>query len=227
MKLLLTLLISINLLAQTTSADNPVIYSALGDSIYNNAKSIEELSTLKEFQVYKDKIIAYIKEVDSTKAKGFAIEDGDKSISKGEYLKELRTLSKTNDFFVQNIKSNFKYALKNEDNDIFVNSVDSGLLDTKRYEKDIRTYYYKHEDEINEYGHIMGKLVNGYESIKVKKKVYKGKSKQEVQDEKMKRIRKKDKNKQKAIQKSLEDELLKKKSKIREEQKEELRATSK
>lgn len=227
MKLLLTLLISINLLAQITSADNPAIYSALGDKIYKNAKQIEKLVALEEFQVYKDKIIAYVKEVKSTKAKGFAIQDGDKSISKGEYLQELRTLSKTNDFFVQNIKTNFKYALKNKDNELFVNSVDSGLLDTQRYEKDIRTYYYKHEDEINEYGHIMGKLVNGYESIKVKKKVYKGKSKQEVQDEKMKRIRQKDKNKQKAIQKSLEDELLKKKVKIREEQKEELRTTSK
>lgn len=226
-KILLTLLISIYLFAQTLSSEHPVVYSALGDNLYNNAEKIDELQNLKEFQVYKDKIITYIKEIGYTRTKGFAIAEGDKSISKGEYLKELRTLSKINDFFVQKINSNFKNAVKNEDNELFINSVDSGLLDTQRYKKDIRTYYYKHETDIYEYGGVMGKLINGYESVKVKKKVYKGKSTEQIQNEKMKKIRKKDKEKQESIQSALEAELVNKKANIRKPQKEELDSNSK
>jgi len=224
-KLLLTLLISLQLFAQSTSNENPVVYSALGDNIYNNASSIEALKELKEFKVYRDKIVTYSDDVRSAKIMGFAIEEGDKSLSKGIYLKKLRVLSKTNDFFVQNVKSNFKFALKNEDNKLFVNSVDSGLIDVKRYKKTIRTYYYKHEDDIDEYGNVLSLLINGHESVKVKKKVYRGKTKQEIQDEKMKRIRQKDKEKQEAIQKSLEDELVKKKANIRKDQRKELDST--
>ena len=221
-KLLLILFTSFYLFAQ----NNPIVYAALGDNIYNNLPAIEELQNLKEFQVYKDQILTYVEDVRSAKVMGFAIEEGDKSISKGEYLSKLRILSKINDSFVKNINANFKFALKNEDNQLFVNSVDSDLLDVQRYKKKIRTYYYKHEDSINEYGHILGKLVNGYDSVKVKKRVYKGKTKQDVQDEKMRRIRKKDKEKQEEIQKSLEDELVKKKANIRKVQKEELDSTS-
>jgi len=221
-KLLLILFTSFYLFAQ----NNPIVYAALGDNIYNNLPAIEELQNLKEFQVYKDQILTYVEDVRSAKVMGFAIEEGDKSISKGEYLSKLRILSKINDSFVKNINANFKFALKNEDNKLFVNSVDSGLIDIKRYKKTIRTYYYKHEDDIDEYGDVLSLLINGHESVKVTKKVYKGKSKQDIQDEKMKRIRQKDKEKQEAIQKSLEDELVRKKANIRKVQKEELDSTS-
>ena len=110
-KLLSILLISLHLFAQ----NNPIVYSALGDNIYDNAQAIEELQNLKEFQVYKDQIINYLDDVISAKAMGYAIEEGDKSMSQGEYLKILRVLSKTNDFFVKSVNTNFKYALKNID----------------------------------------------------------------------------------------------------------------
>lgn len=225
-KLLLTLLISIPLLVQA-SPQNPVVYSALGNNIYNNEIAIEDLLELKEFQVYKDRIINYLKDVRKTKKMGFAIEKGDTSISKGTYLKKLRVLSKENDFFVKTVNSNFKFAIKNKDNKLFVHSIDSNLLDIKRYKKMICSYYYSHEDEISEYGDVLTTLIKGLESKKVKKKVYKGKTKQQVQDEKMRRIRLKDKQKQEAIQKALEAELEKKKANIRKTQKEELKSTSK
>lgn len=228
-KLLSILLISTYIFTLTIHAKtlNPIVYAALGDKIYNNAPNIEALQELEEFQVYKDQIITYTKEVKETKAMGFAIEEGDLSIDKGDYLKTLRKLSKTNDFFVDNVRSNFKFAIKNKDNDLFVSSVDTGLLDTDRYSKDIKSYYIVHEDEIDSYGHVLGKIVSTYGPKHKKKKKLRTYTKKDIQDAKMKRIRKKDKEKQEAIQKALEDELMKKKADIRETQRKELESTAK
>ena len=227
-KLLFILLLLTNLYSKTDSAiQNPVVYAALGDTIYNNVKKIESLKKLQEFQVYLDELIPYVQEVKETKAMGYKIEEGDTNISKSKYLAKLRKLSKINDFFVQNVRSNFRYALENEDNKLFVHSVDSGLVDIKRYEKDIKKYYYAHEDEIEEYGDVLSMIVNGYKSkSKKKKKVYYGLSKKELQDEKMKRIRQKDKEKQEALHRALEAELIHKKENIRKVQKRELESTS-
>ncbi len=228
-KLLSILLLISYLFVQNSAAKslNPVVYSALGDNIYNNADAIAQLQNLKEYQVYKDDIIRYIKDVKAAKVMGFSIEEGDKSLDKGKYLKILRKLSKLNDLYVQNVKSNFKYAIKNEDNTLFVNSVDSGLLNIKRYENEIKKYYKTHEDEIENYGDILGKLVSTYGPKRKKTKTSRGPTKKEIQDAKMRRIRSKDKQKQEAIQKELEEELLKKKENIRKVQKKELESTSK
>ncbi len=228
-KLLFILLFISNLYSKTDNAtQNPVVYAVLGDTIYNNVKKIESLKKLQEFQVYLDEILPYVKEVKATKAMGYKIEEGDTNISKSKYLTKLRKLSKINDFFVQNIRNNFKYSLKHKDNQLFVHSVDSGLLDIKRYQRDIKKYYYAHEDEIEEYGDILSMIVNGYKSKfkKKKKKVYHSLSKKEIQDAKMKRIRKKDKAKQEALNKALEAELINKKVNIRKVQKKELESTS-
>ncbi len=228
-KLLFILLLLTNLYSKTDNVtQNPVVYAVLGDTIYNNVKKIQSLKKLQEFQVYLDEILPYVQEVKETKAMGYKIEEGDASISKSEYLAKLRKLSKTNDFFVQEVRRNFKHALKNEDNKLFVHSVDSGLVDVKRYEKDIRKYYYAHEDEIEEYGDILSMIVNGYKSKskKKKKKVYHCLSKKEIQDAKIKRIRQKDKKKQEALYRALEAELINKKVNIRKVQKKELESTS-
>ncbi len=229
-KLLFILLLFSNLYSKTDNAiQNPVIYAALGDTIYNNVKKIENLKELQEFQVYLDEILPYVQEVKEVKAMGYKIEEGDTSISKSEYLAKLRKLSKTNDFFVQNVRSNFRYALKNKDNKLFVHSVDSGLVDTKRYEKEIKKYYYAHEDEIEEYGDILSMIVNGYKSKFNKKqnKSYHGLSKKERLEAKMKRIRQKDRQKQEALHRALEAELMNKKANILKSQKKELEATTK
>ena len=228
-KLLLILLLTSYIFTQNIIAKEltPIIYSALGDKIYNNINNISDLVNIKEYKVYEDEIITYTKEVEATKAMGFAIEEGDKSIDRSKYLNKLRKLSKTNDSFVQKVQSNFKFAIKNKDNTLFVNSVDSGLLDVNRYAKEIKKYYIVHEDEIDNYGSVLGKIVSTYGRKVKKQKKYRAPTKQDIQDAKMKRIRQKDKLKQEEVQKSLEDELNKKKANIRKIQKEELESTSK
>jgi len=226
-KILFILLILTNLYSNTEKKlPNPIVYAVLGDSIYNNVDMINELRNLKEFQVYLEEIEKYVNSVEETKIIGYKIEEGAKNISKADYLKKLRKLSKTNDFFVQNVKSNFKFALKNNDNKLFVSSVDSGLINIKRYEKKIKKYYFAHEDEIEEYGNILSMIVNGHKRVQITKEVYRAPTKAEIQYSKMKRIREKDKAKQEALHRSLEEELIHKKANIRKVQKEELKSTS-
>jgi len=226
-QLIFILLLLTNLYSNSDkNLPNPVIYAALGDSIYNNVDKIEDLKNLNEFQVYLDEIEVYVKEVRETKAIGYKIEEGDKSIDKVDYLKKLRKLSKRNDFFIRDVESNFKYALKNNDNKLFVNSVDSGLINTKRYKKNILKYYKIHEDEIEEYGDILSMIVNGHKREKKKKNIYRAPTKEEIQYSKMKRIRQRDKAKQEALHRSLEKELIDKKKKIREVQKNELESAT-
>lgn len=228
-KILSTLLITAFLFTQSLFSQNlnPVVYAALGDNIYNNASKINNLQYLKEFQIYKDQIITYSKDVEAAKTMGFAIEEGNDSINKGVYLKKLRALSKTNDFFINTVNSNFKFSIKNEDNELFVNSVDSGLIDISRHGNKIKSYYKSHENDINEYGTVLNKLVPTYGPKTHKEKTLRGPTKKEIQDAKMRRIRQKDKAKQESIQKALEDELIRKKVNIRNVQKKELESTSK
>ena len=61
-KLIIITLFTIQLFAQsTTTSQNPFIYSALGDKIYNNAKNIEKLKFSLEYKLDKDKIPSLIK----------------------------------------------------------------------------------------------------------------------------------------------------------------------
>ena len=202
-------------------ATNPKIYAALGDKLYNNINSINKLKEIREFNIYKSKIQEYYYDVNAVKSLGLLIDEGSSKLTRKDYLKKLRKLSKTNDFFIQSVNMAYHKSIKNEDSELFLEMVNSGLLDTKRYKKDIKKYYYSHRSELDISGTIIEKFAK--EDKKNKKKIYKGATKEQLQKAKIERIRAKDRAKQEAIAKSIEDELLKKKRKIREEQKKELR----
>jgi len=192
------------LLATFLNAQNPKIYSALGDVIYNN---LDGISKLKNYILYAkdiEKINEYIKKVKLIKKKGFLIENGNKKINKYDYLNSLRSLSKINDFYLRSVKNNFKKSIENKDSKLFEQMVNSGLVDTKRYKSKIITYYLFHIEDINATGVIQNILDQNKELKKkkqVQKKVYK--SKHKLQEEKMKRIRAKDKLRQAKIEREI------------------------
>lgn len=202
-------------------AINPNVYAALGNKLYDNVENIAKLQDIEEFEIYRQKIQEYYYNVQAVKNDGFMIDDGNSKVSKKDYLKKLRKLSKTNDFFVATVNAAFQKSIKDKDSLLFINTVNSGLINTTKYKKEIKTYYYAHKEEIDISGSVIEKFVN--EDIRNRKKVYRGPTKEELEKEKIRRIRAKDKAKQEAIAKSIEEELLRKKRKIREEQKKELR----
>ena len=207
-------------------AQNPKIYAALGDIIYNNLPKIEKLQNIPEFSPYKDDIQKYVRDVTQTKKMGFAIQNGDKLIDRREYLNKLRTLSKKNDFFTRAVDIGFQTALKKENSTLFHQMINSGLLHTKKYKQKIINYYFNHSDELNTTG-LIQKYLDEDARLKAKqesqKKHYKTKREREL--ERIRRIRLKDKLQQQKLEKELEEKLRKKKLEIREYQEKELSKT--
>ncbi|MFT7003022.1 MAG: hypothetical protein ACJAWW_000356 [Sulfurimonas sp.] len=216
-------IVILSLLATLLTAGNPTVYSALGDVIYDNVEKIEKLKEIPEYLIYENKIDSYVKEVYKAKDIAYAIEAGEQTKDKGVYLQKIRTLSKTNDFFHRTIVSFFKSSMDIKNNDLFFKTVNSGLLDTQKYKREILEYYDVNCADMNASG-VIQEYLDEDEKLNLKQNRLKKKAitKKQIQEAKIKRIRLKDKEKQESIQKTLEQELLKTKSNIRKEQVEEL-----
>lgn len=207
------------LFATLSLAENPRVYSSLGDTIYNNVDSISKLKDIGTFSYKKDKIENYVKEVEKNRELGFLIESG-KSKEKGLYLKKLRELIEINNQYVKYVYINFKGAVKAEDSPLFIDLVNSGLLDTKKHKSEIINYYTSHTNEVEKSG-VIAEVLAEEEVIK-KRRAARTLTHKQKEAKKIKRIKARDKAKADAIAKSLEEELLKQKRDIRANQAREL-----
>ena len=219
-KFFLLLIASILLYAQ-----NPKVFFALGDVIYNNVDKIKKLENIDDYSVYKKKIQEYVTTVEKAKQDGFALDEGLYS-DKMKYLNKLRELSLTNDFFVRSVKRNLDLAIENENSKLFSQLINTGLIDEEKNKDKIINYYFAHSDEVNASG-LIEKYLDNDKKLRAKKEYKKSllyrKKLREM--EKIKRIRKNDKLEQERLEKKLNQELKKKKLQIREEQKKELSNT--
>jgi len=217
-KIIILFLLSTFLIAQ-----NPKVYSALGNAIYDNAEKIEKLKKIEKFSSFEEKINKYITDVKRAKNDGFSIERASKDIDKKAYLEELRELAKINDFFLRSVNSSFEYSIGHEDNLLFSQMVNSGLIDTQKNKSDIINYYLEHSDDINATGVIQEYLDKDQALQKEREDRRKLRvTSKELEKAKIKRIRKNDREKQDALQKSLEAEVVRKKTEIRKNQIKEL-----
>lgn len=219
-KIFLFFLLSIALYAQ-----NPKAFSALGDIIYNNADKIQKLENIEDYAVYKKKIQEYVSDVKKLKSDGFALDEGLYS-DKMKYLNKLRELAKTNDFFVRSVRRNLDLAIENNNSKLFIQLINTGLLDEKKSKNKIIDYYFTHTNEVNATGLIQRYLAED-KKLRAKKEhkesLLQRKKLREL--EKIRRIRKEDKLQQQKFEEKLNKEVQKKKLKIREEQKKELSKT--
>ena len=204
------------------SAQNPIVYSALGDIIYDNIENIQNLKNIVQYKKHENKIDKYASDVKNLKEIGFKIQSGDEKYKKLEYLQNLRELSKVNDFFLRSVEKDFNKAIKCEDSKLFSKILNSGLIDVKEYKTQIKSYYLSHSRDINTSGVIQNILDKEFIKKQKKKSQVKRLTKKQLQEAKIKRIRENDKIKQENIKKSLEDIATQKKIKIREEQKQKL-----
>ena len=201
-------------------AQNPRVYSALGDNIYNNVDAIENLKSLSEYPSDKQKINKYVREVRANKVLGFNIESSNKKISPAIYLKKLREFDKINKSFVKKVELNFEKSLKDKNTILFSQMINSQLLNTKAKQKEIMDFYIKHQEDINPVGVIQGFLDDDAELRR--RQAYWLAAKKREEAARVKHIRAKDKAEDEARNKRLTKELMQKKKEIREYQKREL-----
>ena len=218
-KILLLLIFTFSLFAQNTNfLENPKVYSAVGDEIYNNVYKIEKLKEIDNFKSYKFKIDNYISDVRDAKEFGFAVESGQKADLKLVYLKKIRELLKVNNYFKRDVYKVFNLSISEEKNDLFTKIINSGLLDIKKNKIKIMDYYIAHSDEVDTSGVIEYFLK---EDAKNKKQYIKNYKKYK-QEQKIKRVRASDKYKQKKLEKELTQKVVDRKEQIREYIKREL-----
>ena len=213
--ILLLAFISIALYAQ-----NPKVYSSLGDVIYDNLDKIESLKKIDNYKTFSFKIDQYSKDVDKTKKLGFAIESGEMVKTKLEYLDKLRELSNINDYFFRSAYISFEKSIDNQDNNLFIDIVNTGMIDTKKNKVKILNYYNLHSEDINSSGLIQN-MIDEEKTKKTKKKSY-YKTKKQIDEAKIRRIRASDKYKREMMEQKLQKELELKKENIRKEQEREL-----
>ncbi len=216
-KIVLTLLLFTALFAS-----NPKPFASLGDVIYDNAPKIDKLRELQEYAPFYKRIEEYVKEVNQTKKLGFLVEQGEKKRSK-EYLQKLRELAKTNDFFVRSVNALYKSSMQKEKFELFMQLLDTGLIDVERKKDEILNFYEEHKDEIEPKGVLKDLLQRRNLKKKTRfSKEYYEELRKRKEMEKIRRLRQKDKKRQEELQKKLEAELKAKKEQIRQEQIKEL-----
>lgn len=215
---ILTSLLSVFLMAQ--EAVNPKVYQSIGDEIYINAVNIEKLKSIKEFINDNNKIDIYLDDVKKTKKLGYQVESGSRSNIKLDYLEQLRKHKNVNEYFLKSAQSALHSALDTSNNSLFISIVNSGLIDTKFNRKMIMDYYRVHKNEINSEGIIQTFLDE--DKAKNSKKPWKKKTKKQLHEEKVARLRKNDKLDEEALEKKLSNELEVKKAKIRKDQERDL-----
>ncbi len=219
-KTLLILALIFNLVAQENeSIKNPVVFSSIGDKIYNNVNKINNLKTIDHYAAFQLKIDEYSYNVKSAKKLGFSVESGEKSEQKLSYLKTIRKLEKVNDYYYNLTNKDFNVAIQTQNSKLYIDLVNSEMIDIDVNRYRILDYYTTHLNDINSSGII--DILLKEEEIKRNNR-YVGKTKKQLQEEKMKRVRAADARKQKALEEKLAKELSDKKIEIRQEQQKEL-----
>ncbi len=213
-------LLIISLLATLLFANNPRVYSAIGDDIYNNVTEIDNLKNVAEYQADTKRIDDYVKDVQATKDIGLKIESGDKTQSPSKYLQKLRILSKTNLEYKRSVNINFNKSINEENSLLFSQMLNSGLLDINANKKNIFNYYSSHKDDIEVSPNIQ--ILLDEQAAILKLKQARNLTKKQIEESRIKRLRRLDKEKKEKIAKVLEEELIQEKKDIRKTQKIEL-----
>lgn len=204
------------------ASQNPKAYASLGDKIYNNTSNIKKLENIGDYYLYTDDIEKYLQEVNATKEFGYSLDKNSSVESRKRYLNKLRALSKDNDYYSRMAVTSFKSSMKKEDSALFSQIINSGLINTQKYKKEILDYYFAHSKDINATGVVQKYLDENralQERDRLKKKY---KTKQMLEAEKIQRLREEDRERHMQLEKRLNQELEKKKLEIRQEQKKEL-----
>ncbi len=214
------------LLTMTLSlfAQNPKSFAALGDVIYDDIAKFEQLKQMPSMQEFTPAIDGYIALAKRTKKMGFAVDAKETSVNAKEYLKALRELSTEHDAIIVNSRTRFQEAMSDEDGATINAMVSYGVIKTEDYEAELIRYY----EEFNEDQNLSSLEVMYNNYISTLKKDDNRSSLSAAQKEareneaRIKRMREQNKAKIEALETSVQEEKVREKQKVLNEQKKEL-----
>lgn len=223
-----SLFIFLTFLVSLLANENPKVYAALGDVIYNDDEKIARITQLTSMQRYHKDIEKYLAATKHAKEIGFKIEQGDKTISNKEYLTTLRNLSKEHDTIIRRVNSAFDKSLETKDVQTFSFLSRCSLVDFSNERKQVVAFYHTYQEDINS-TEVDALMLEQEQIIKKahSKRVTFGPTDGNATtsrpvSSKLRRIREKEKAKEEAKKQAIEAASQRRKDEVQEKQKEEL-----
>ena len=211
----LLLTITLSLFAQ-----NPKSFSALGDVIYDDVETFQNLKTLPSMQDAVVDIDNYIVEAKKAKEMGLLVDAKDQSVDAKTYLATLRKLSVIHDTIMESSVKRFNEALSDEDGETVNAMVNYGVVDTEDYDKELINYYEEFNEDQNLSAIKPFYLEYLSSLVKDKNTTLSEAQREQLENEaNVRRMRAKKEAKDAAFEKSVEDEQAREKKKVLDEQK--------
>lgn len=198
-------------------ASNPSIYSSLGDKIYNDVDNIMKLKEVAHFSKYEEDLVSYRLNVLKLKEDGFALDKKSSSLSKEMYLNSLRVLEKRYTLYTKEVDRVLKIAMQDGDSHTFNTLIATNLVDLEENRAEVLNFTKKHEGEV-----IITPSINKIIEVDEREKLKAIDLKQNIEKERVQRIRESSKRKEALLEKELQEESEKKKLEIRNKQEEAL-----
>lgn len=212
-------------IAVLSLADNPKIYSGLGNVIYDDMESISRLSDIKAMAKYNDSIAAYLEKCRAVRKSGFALEKNQPTPAETKaYLNSLRSLEKEHAYFLRLTNSALLQTIQNNDYNGYSELIKSGLVDIEKNSEDIVGFYLQNRNEYNA-------LAEVEDFMRYQEELQKRENQEEARrhslyrsykQQRIRQIHKRQAEKKAAITKSINDERERTKMEVYKQQEEEL-----
>ena len=137
------------LTALTLFAENPKSFAALGDLVFDDVETFQQLESLPVMASHTKELDAYIKEANRVKKMGFALDAKEDGVVAKEYLAALRKLSAQHDKVIQFSRSTFSEAIEKEDTATVNYMVVSGVIDPENYRSELINFYEEFGEDNN------------------------------------------------------------------------------
>lgn len=206
-------------------AENPKIYSGLGDMIYDNMESMSRLSDIKAMAKYNESIDAYLEKCQEVRKNGFDLEKNKPTpVETKAYLNSLRSLEKEHAYYLRMTNAALLQAIHNNDYETYSELIKSGLIDIEKNSDNIIGFYLQNRNENNS-------LVEVEDFMKYQEELKKRENQEAARrqslyrryrQQRINQIHKRQAQKKAAITKSIEDERERTKLDVYKKQEEEL-----
>lgn len=206
---------------------NPVLYSGLGDMIYDGMPKVSELLELSAVAGHKERMEAYLKRCAETKTRGFALDAGPKPKAEAQaYLDALRSLDSEYVHFVHIAETAMLRSMERNDYRGFAALIGTGLIEIEEHGDAIVGFYFEHGkkppvEEIDAYIAYRNEM----KALKAQEQAKRRARYEAYKKQRIEQIRKRQEAKKEAHRQAVDAEAKRIKEEVKQTQKSELERT--